>query len=167
MASGRSAAILILMTTNHTMNRSAWRFTRHYIEMVIAMFAGMIILGLPIEGALRAMGTSSSAIEDSAPAMMLLEMATIMTIPMVAWMRHHGHGWRPCNEMAASMFLPTFGAIILMWTGAIGFTMAMALEHAVMLPAMLIAMLLRIDEYACDHARHQQLAAGTPAAAEA
>jgi hypothetical protein len=34
-----------------------------------------------------------------------------------------------------------------MSTGAIGFTMAMALEHAIML----IAMLLRIDEYGCDH----------------
>jgi hypothetical protein len=98
---------------------------------------------------------------------MMLEMAIIMTIPMVAWMRHHGHTWRPCNEMAASMFLPTFAAIILMWTGAIGFTTAMALEHAIMLPAMLIAMLVRIDEYACDHAHHQQQAASTPAAAEA
>jgi hypothetical protein len=158
------------MTTNksdHTKNRSAWRFARHYIEMLVAMFAGMIILGAPIEGALRGMGTSSSAIEDSAPALMLLEMATIMTIPMVAWMRHHGHAWRPCNEMAASMFLPTFGAIILMWTGAIGFAMALALEHAVMLPAMLIAMLLRIDEYAGDHAHDEQHGAGTPAAAEA
>ena len=155
---------MITNKANPTKNRSAWRFTRHYIEMVIAMFAGMIILGAPIEGALRAMGTTSSAIEDSAPVIMLLEMATIMTIPMVAWMRHHGHAWRPCNEMAASMFLPTFAAAILMWTGAVGFTMAMALEHAVMLPAMLIAMLLRIDEYAGDHEQH---AAGTPAAAEA
>jgi hypothetical protein len=102
------------MTTsksNHTKNRSAWHFTRHYIEMVIAMFAGMIILGAPLQLALRAMGTSSHTIENSAPAIMLLEMATIMTIPMVAWMRHHGHAWRPCNEMAASMFLPTFAAI--------------------------------------------------------
>lgn len=139
---------------HHTTSRSAWRFTRHYVEMVIAMFAGMVVLGLPLEGALRIFGTSSGAIEDSAPALMLLEMAIIMTIPMVAWMRHHGHAWRPCNEMAASMFLPTFAAMILMGTGVVGFSTAMILEHTIMLPAMLVAMLLRVDEYACDHGHH-------------
>jgi cytochrome c oxidase assembly factor CtaG len=71
------------MTTtkaNHPKNRSARRFTRHYVEMVIAMFAGMLVLGAPLELVLRAVGTSSGAIEDSAPAVMLLEMAIIMTI---------------------------------------------------------------------------------------
>lgn len=141
-------------TSDHTSHRSAWRFVRHYLEMVVAMFAGMIVLDAPAELVLRALGTSSNAVEHSAPAAMLLWMAIVMTIPMVAWMRHHGHAWRPCNEMAASMFLPTVVAIALMWTGAVGFTMAMALEHGIMLPAMLVAMLLRVDEYACDH-RHR------------
>jgi hypothetical protein len=149
--------------TDHTNNRSARRFARHYLEMVIAMFAGMIVLGLPLEAALRAMGTSSADLQDSAPALALLGMATMMTIPMVAWMRHHGHAWRPCHEMAASMYLPTFAAIVLMWSGAIGFMTAMGLEHLVMLPAMLVAMLLRVDEYACDHDHHH--AALTPAEA--
>src|SRR3954447_25573699 len=149
------------MTTNHpnsTAGRSAWRFARHYLEMVVAMFAGMIVLGLPLEAALRAAGTSSGDIQDSAPAVALLGMATIMTIPMVGWMRHHGHAWRPCQEMAASMYLPTFAAIILMATGAVGFMTAMGLEHVIMLPAMLVAMLLRIDEYACDHSHHHHAA---------
>jgi hypothetical protein len=134
--------------------RSTLRFARHYLEMVIAMFAGMIVLGLPVEVLLRAVGTSANALEDSAPAAMMAEMAIIMTIPMIAWMRHHGHAWRPCNEMAASMVLPTIAAMVLMWTGAIGFGTAMVLEHAIMLPAMLAAMLLRFDEYACDHRLH-------------
>jgi hypothetical protein len=155
-------------TPHHTQTRSLRRFTRHYIEMVVAMVAGMIVFGLPIDGILRLAGTTSGAIEDSAPAAMMLEMAVIMTIPMVAWMRHHGHAWRPCHEMAASMFLPTFAAIVLLWTGAVGFDTAMVLEHAIMLPAMLVAMLLRFDEYACDH-RHdvRRLAGAAPAAAEA
>jgi len=155
-------------TPHHTQSRSVWRFTRHYVEMVIAMAAGMIVLGVPIDGVLRLAGTTSGAIEDSAPAAMMLEMAIIMTIPMVAWMRHHGHAWRPCSEMAASMFLPTFAAMILLWTGAVGFHTAMVLEHAIMLPAMLVAMLLRIDEYSCDHRHDARRAAGpSPAAAEA
>jgi hypothetical protein len=90
---------------------------------------------------------------------LLLGMASIMTIPMVAWMRRMGHGWQPCNEMAASMFLPTFVVIGMMAAGAIGFGMAMTLEHVLMLPAMLVAMLLRREEYSCDHRHHAHVAA--------
>ncbi|HET6505359.1 MAG TPA: hypothetical protein VFG42_01105 [Baekduia sp.] len=151
-------AVLNAMTptpSHPTGHRSARRFVRHYLEMVVVMFAGMLVLGVPLEGVLRLLGTSSGAIEDSAPAAMLLQMAITMTVPMVAWMRRHGHAWRPCNEMAASMVLPALAAMALMGAGAIGFGTAMVLEHAVMLPAMLVAMLLRVDEYACDHAHHR------------
>ena len=132
------------------MNR---HFIRHYVEMIVAMVLGMVVLGLPVEGVLRAIGTSMDDLHADAPALVLLEMAVIMTIPMVAWMRHHGHAWRPCLEMAASMFLPTFVAIGLLWSDALtDFGTLMTLEHVVMLPAMLVAMLLRYDEYAHRHA---------------
>jgi hypothetical protein len=135
---------------------STRHFVRHYVEMVVAMFLGMAVLGVPAEGALRAMGTSSSALQDDAPALLLLGMAFIMTVPMVAWMRYRGHGWRPNTEMAASMFLPTFGVIALMAGGIIGdFMTLMSIEHVVMLPSMLVAMLLRRDEYTCGkHGHH-------------
>jgi hypothetical protein len=130
-------------------------FARHYVEMVIVMFAGMLLLGLPAEGVLRALGSSSGSISDNAPAMMLLWMAVMMTAPMVAWMRYRGHGWRANSEMAASMFIPTVLAIGLMAAGALTFGAAMGFEHALMLPSMLIAMLLRRDEYS-THAHHLQ-----------
>ena len=127
-------------------------FIRHYVEMVAAMFAGMIVLGIPGEAALRAVGSSSAHLQADAPALAFLGMALIMTIPMVALMRYRGHAWRPCWQMSASMYLPTFGAIVAMWAGAGDFMTLMMIEHAVMLPAMLIAMLLRYDEYAgCGH----------------
>lgn len=142
------------------MTASTRHFIRHYVEMVVAMFAGMLVLGPPAEAALRAIGSSTSDLQNDAPAVALLGMAVIMTIPMVGWMRYRGHGWRPCNEMAASMFLPTFAAIGLMGVGALAFMPAMMLEHAVMLPSMLLAMLLRRDEYSCGaHAHHVQEAA--------
>jgi hypothetical protein len=134
------------------------RFIRHYVEMVIAMFAGMIVLGIPGEAALRAAGYSSSDLQADAPAVALLAMAIIMTVPMVAWMRRMGHGWRPCNEMAAGMFLPTFLVIGLMVAGAAEFGTAMGLEHVIMLPAMLVAMLLRREEYSRDHGHHAAIA---------
>src|SRR5688500_7195493 len=129
-------------------------FVRHYVEMVVAMFAGMLVLGVPAEGVLRAVGGSSSELEREAPALMLLGMAFVMTVPMVAWMRYRGHGWRPNAEMAASMFLPTFGVIGVLAAGLVDDVMLlMSIEHVVMLPSMLVAMLLRRDEYT-GHAHH-------------
>jgi hypothetical protein len=141
-------------------NSPTVHFVRHYVEMVIAMFLGMVLLGLPAEGALLAFGSSTSELEREAPALMLLGMAFVMTVPMVAWMRYRGHGWRPNAEMAASMFLPTFAVVALMAGGAVDFWSAMGIEHAAMLPSMLVAMLLRRDEYSGHnhHAARQQFA---------
>jgi hypothetical protein len=143
------------------MTTSLRHFVRHYAEMVAAMFAGMIVLGIPGELALQAVGYSSDALSEDAPAVAFLAMATIMTIPMVALMRWRGHGWRPCWEMAGSMFAPTFGVIALLATGVNDNYMSlMMLEHAAMLPAMLAVMLLRYDEYAgCGHAAPEQVMA--------
>lgn len=126
-------------------------FVRHYVEMVIAMFAGMIVLGLPAEAGLRAIGSSSSDLQVEAPAVLFLGMALTMTVPMVAWMRYRGHDWRPCLEMSAAMFVPTFAAIALL--GAVDdFHALMMFEHVAMLIAMLGAMLARPAEYL--HAHH-------------
>jgi hypothetical protein len=125
------------------------RFARHYIEMVIAMFAGMAVLALPARMALTAAGTSWSELGTAA---MFLAMAVEMTVPMVAWMRFRGHGWRPSGEMAAAMLLPTFVAIGLDGAGLVGDAgMLMAGEHVAMLLAMLGAMLMRPDEYTHEH----------------
>ena len=75
-------------------------FIRHYAEMVIAMFAGMGLLGVPAGWALGAMGTSWSALHHDAPALMLFLMAVTMTVPMVGWMRYRGHGWQANAEMS-------------------------------------------------------------------
>lgn len=125
-------------------------FVRHYVEMVIAMFAGMIVLGLPAEAGLRAIGSSSSALQVDAPAVLLLGMALTMTVPMVAWMRFRGHPWRPCAEMAGAMFVPSLIAIGLL--GAVDFDTLMMWEHVGMLVAMLAVMLTRPAEYM--HVRH-------------
>jgi hypothetical protein len=133
----------------------ALRFARHYVEMVVAMFLGMIVIGAPAEALLTAAGSSTADLRASSPEAALLGMAVIMTIPMVAWMRFRGHAWRPCFEMAASMFVPTFGVLALLWTGIeTDFMALMGLEHVVMLPSMLVAMLLRPREYSHAHHAH-------------
>jgi hypothetical protein len=134
-------------------------FIRHYLEMVAAMFLGMVVLGVPAEAGLRMIGTSTSVLQDDAPAVALLGMAVIMTVPMVGWMAYRGHGRRANTEMAASMFIPTFGVIGVMASGMVSdFMSLMMLEHVVMLPSMLAAMLLRPQEYSC-HAQAREVLA--------
>src|SRR5262249_31835713 len=82
--------------------RAAYRFVRHYAEMVAVMFLGMYVLMAPAGWLLGAFGTSSSHLS---PAMNTFLMAMTMTGPMVAWMRYRGHAWRPTVEMAASMLI--------------------------------------------------------------
>lgn len=145
-------------TTTHPTEReqsSIKRFALHYLEMVAAMFAGMIVLGIPAEAALGLAGSGYDELGENAPAIALLGMAVVMTVPMVAWMRFRGHSWRPCMEMAASMLVPTLAIIGLLAAGTLtDFMSLMMLEHVVMLPSMLAVMLLRWDEYAAPHSHH-------------
>jgi hypothetical protein len=128
------------------MNRSMVRFARHYLEMIAVMVVGMAVLG----GLVGLVAT----VEGTGP--MLIEMGATMTLPMIAWMRLRRHAWQPCLEMGASMVLPTLATLALLAMGVVtGAGMLMVIMHATMLPAVLVAMLLRRDEYAGHHHRHR------------
>ena len=136
------------------MSASKKHFIRHYVEMVVAMFLGMAVLGLPAGWAMGAMGIDWHQLTDDAPALMFVGMATTMTVPMVAWMMYRGHGLRANAEMSASMFLPTFAVVGVLWADVLTDLGAlMVIEHVAMLLAMAGAMLLRPAEYAHHHAR--------------
>jgi flagellar biosynthetic protein FliP len=106
--------------------------------MVVAMLLGMLVLGLPL-----------AMLLPEGPEIELITMASTMTVPMVAWMRHRGHGWQPAWEMSAAMFVPTFAALGLLWGGLVeGTHTLMMIQHTAMFPLMLVAMLLRPSEYA-------------------
>jgi len=123
-------------------------FIRHYVEMVVAMVLGMLVLGGLGAALLGAVGIEVGNWRTEAPELLLLGMALTMTVPMVAWMRHRGHGWAPASEMTAAMFVPTFAAIALLWAGAVEDSHALLMiQHIAMFPAMLAVMLLRRDEY--------------------
>lgn len=131
------------------------QLVRHYLEMVVAMFSGMLVLGVPAIWALGAIGVDWEALSDDSPALMFLGMATTMTIPMTGWMLHRGHSWRANTEMSASMYLPTFAVIGLLWADLItDLDALMAIEHVAMLVAMAGVMLARPAEYGCrrEHA---------------
>jgi hypothetical protein len=132
----------------------ALTFARHYAEMVVAMFLGMFVLGGAGAVLLGLVGVDVSNWSTDAPALMLLSMAATMSAPMVAWMRHRGHGWAPAWEMTASMFVPSFAAIALLAGGLVEDSdTLLAIQHVAMFPGMLVAMLLRRGEYT-GHAAH-------------
>ena len=142
------------------MSPSKKHFVRHYGEMVVAMFLGMAVLGLPAGWAMSAVGTSWSELHTDAPALMLLGMAVTMTVPMVGWMRYRGHGWQANTEMSASMFVPTFAVIAVLWAGLVEDVGALLIiEHVAMLASMAAAMLLRPAEYSHGRGQIEQVAA--------
>src|SRR4051794_37715821 len=119
-------------------------FARHYVEMVIAMFLGMAVLGVP----------AGWVVDYDVPAQMLGAMAVTMTVPMAGWMRYRGHGWRPVAEMSAAMLVPTAAVLGVLGTGLFADLGALLLiEHVAMFAGMLGAMLLRRDEYS-GHTHH-------------
>lgn len=136
----------------HSRRPAVWSFTRHYVEMVVAMFLGMFVLGAALAVPLELAGVDVSSWDRDAPALLLLGMAFTMTVPMVAWMRHRGHGWAPAADMTAAMFLPSLVAVGLLWTGVeTDIHALMMIQHIAMGPAMLVAMLLRVHEYTGHH----------------
>jgi len=123
-------------------------FARHYAEMVVAMLLGMFVLGFALALALEPLGVDVSNWDVEAPALFLLSMAVTMTVPMVAWMRHRGHGWAACRDMTAAMFVPACVAVGLLWAGVASDVHGlMGIEHVAMFTLMFVAMLLRRDEY--------------------
>ena len=112
--------------------------------MLIAMFARAWACSPP---RLRPTGVEVEGI-----GLRLLWMAFTMSVGMVAWMRYRGHGWAPCGEMTAAMFVPSLAAIALQSIGLVEERgTLMAIQHVGMFPAMLVAMLLRRDEYSGHH----------------
>jgi flagellar biosynthetic protein FliP len=125
-------------------------FLRHLLEMTLVMVPGMVLGGAVFTLAAGLVAGSSLTWDEARlryPAACLLTIGVVMSVPMVAWMRHRGHGWQSGGEMAAAMVLPALALIGLFWLDAIGSEPLCGLYCAVMLPAMVAAMLLRRGEY--------------------
>lgn len=134
------------MTTSRSSwtRTDSWRFARHYLEMVVAMLLGMMILG-PLEGALLdPLGWSSVRAIAELDA---LVMATNMTVPMVGWMVYRRHSWAASALMAAAMYVSFIVVFPLLWLDLLSAGGVLVGGHLLMLPAMAAAMLVRRDEY--------------------
>jgi hypothetical protein len=121
-------------------------FIRHFAEMVIAMGIGMLVLGSVVAAVFGHLGILQR------PDASAVVMATNMTIGMSAWMLYRKHSWSGIAEMGAVMYLPFLLLLVPYWAGQLPGGMVMMGGHALMLPAMLAAMLLRRREYTGLHA---------------
>jgi hypothetical protein len=126
---------------------TGWRFTRHLLEMLAAMFAGMIVLGL----ATSALGSPPG---DDTLLGGYAYMGLAMTLPMVAWMRRMGHPWKDCWEMSAAMLGPMLAVVLPETISPDRSTLGldsmsvMMVAHGAMIGGMILLMLYRWDVYA-------------------
>ena len=122
--------------SGHAGRRGWLRFIGHFVEMVVVMLVGMgvltAVLGMP----------HASPVEVQA-----LFMAATMTVPMAGWMLIRGHSRRGTAEMAAAMVLPLVVLFPISWAGLISGDATVDLQHLLMVPAMLGAMLYRRADY--------------------
>ncbi|MFJ9390045.1 hypothetical protein ACIRON_14565 [Nocardioides sp. NPDC101246] len=126
-------------------------FTLHYLQMIVAMVVGMMVL-YPLW--MLATGSRPADAWVHRTDVESLVMATTMVIPMAAWMRFRGHTWRPVVEMSAAMYAGFVVLFPFLWLGAIDTDGLMLLGHVLMLLLMLAAMLTRPGEYSGSHAHH-------------
>lgn len=136
-----------MMTTNEIRGRHAGHgkraFLRHYLEMIVAMLVGMIVVGGAVRGVLALAGAGFPDVAE----LTALEMAFDMSVGMVVWMRYRGHGWAGSLEMAGAMFAPAVALFPLLWLGAVAGEDLLVLEHLAMLPAMYLVMRRRRHTY--------------------
>ena len=120
-------------------------FALHFFEMCMPMCIGWAVGDLVYFAIAEQFG-SSDPFRDW-PTLSLLVVTFNMTAPMVAWMRIRGMAWRPTAEMAAGMVVLALLILAAGWLGIAAMSTLPWLAHGLMMPAMLVPMLLRLDLY--------------------
>lgn len=138
----------------------AGTFLRHLLEMGVPMLVGMATLDPVYRWAVGQLGYSDPYLQ--LPELTLLVGAFNMTLPMAAWMRFRGMDWGSIADMSGAMFGASVLIISGYWLGLLpnvragGMSTLGHLQCSVMLPAMLVPMVLRLDRYTSHtgHTRH-------------
>lgn len=132
--------------------QASWRlFLRHLAEMIVAMLVGMAVLGAAVSLVFAFIGHSNLLHYAGLRGLL---MSGYMTVGMSLWMRHRGHAWRSVGEMAVAMFVPYLLLIGPFAGGLISPSVFLSAMHVLMLPAMVVVMLSRREEYSRDHRLH-------------
>lgn len=131
------------------------RFLAHWLEMLLAMTAGMGIFHLLAR--LIPASSSWATVNDSETILHSVAMDIFMTVPMLAWMIVRGHGWRHSLEMGIAMLAPIAAINLLCSLGAAEYLPWLTeASGPAMLLGMLAAMLYRRNHYTgkAGHSAH-------------
>jgi flagellar biosynthetic protein FliP len=115
---------------------------RHFLEMLVAMAVGMVALG-PLWPDL-----ATDRVEAHT-----LVMATNMTVGMTALMLWRRHRPAAVVEMALAMYVPFVLLFPAHGAGWLSAGAVVVVGHVLMLPAMVLAMLHRPEEYTAHRPR--------------
>jgi hypothetical protein len=125
--------------------RQIGHFVRHYFEMCLPMCIGFAVGDLVYFWAAGRFGYSHPF--RQLPELSVLVVTFTMTAPMTAWMLYRGMPRRATAEMSAAMPILALALLALGWLAIVPKGNLTLLEHGLMMPAMLIPMLLRLDVY--------------------
>ena len=132
---------------------SGWHFTRHLLEMVVAMMLGMGLFGLALEALGEPPGYANLFVEYGL-------MGVFMAAPMVAWMRHRRHSWRDGGEMTLAMVVPMLAPVGLVELGVavpgLSEHSLLMLSHVAMIGGMVALMVYRFERYAHKSHGHRE-----------
>jgi hypothetical protein len=127
----------------------SWRhFALHYVEMVVAMFVGMMALDPAWAAGFAAFDAEATF---DRPDVYALIMGLNMVIGMWLWMWIRGHSNRMNVEMAAAMYAPFIVGVFPYWFGWINGDVLIWGGHILMFLTMLGAMIPRRVEYSHHH----------------
>jgi hypothetical protein len=133
---------------------AGWRFTRHLLEMGVAMMAGMALLGVALWVLGEPPGYANLLVRHTL-------MGAFMSAPMVAWMRHRGHSWTDGLQMTLAMLAPMFALVVPVELGVARYVPGLSegslpnFSHVAMIAGMVILMIYHWDRYAHGvHGRH-------------
>src|ERR687886_1232147 len=142
-----------------------WHFVRHFFEMCVPMCVGFAV-GDALYFAVAGLAGYSEPFREL-PELSLGVVTFNMTAPMAAWMRFRDMPWRATAQMAGSMVILAVALLAAGWLGIVPMSALALLAHGLMMPAMLVPMLCRLELYT-GRAAHGSLGAGAgePTSAE-
>jgi hypothetical protein len=127
------------------MPRQAARFAAHFFEMCLPMCVGFAVGDLVYFWIAGGLGYAEPFSE--LPELSVLVVGFNMTAPMAAWMLFRGMPRRAVAEMSAGMVVLALALLAAGWAGLVPKGDLALLEHGLMMPAMVIPMLFRLDLY--------------------
>ena len=142
------------------------RFTRHLLEMVLAMIAGMALLGVAIGVLGEPPGYANPLVEYGS-------MGAFMSASMVGWMRYRGHSWSDGLQMTLAMLLPMPALVVLVELGVARYVPGLSeqslpvLSHVGMIGGMVVLMTYRWKRYVHGVYSHRARSAPTRSAGSA